>query len=40
MTAPLAISLPRLRSHVETLSRFGRNPDGRRHHPILLEPAP
>jgi N-carbamoyl-L-amino-acid hydrolase len=27
MTAPLAISLPRLRSHVETLSRFGRNPE-------------
>src|SRR5262245_1691241 len=25
----LAISLPRLRSHVETLSRFGRNPGGR-----------
>ncbi|HTY81059.1 MAG TPA: Zn-dependent hydrolase [Candidatus Bathyarchaeia archaeon] len=29
MTAPLAISLPRLRSHIEALSRFGRNPDGR-----------
>src|SRR4029450_12918914 len=27
MTAPLAISLPRLRSHVDTLSRFGRNPE-------------
>jgi N-carbamoyl-L-amino-acid hydrolase len=27
MTA--AISLPRLKSHVEALSRFGRNPDGR-----------
>src|SRR5258705_2746849 len=25
MTASLAISLPRLRSHVDTLSRFGRN---------------
>ena len=25
----LAISLPRLKSHIETLSRFGRNPDGR-----------
>ena len=25
----LSISLPRLRSHIETLSRFGRNPDGR-----------
>src|SRR5215510_10846229 len=24
----MAISLPRLKSHVETLSRFGRNPDG------------
>jgi N-carbamoyl-L-amino-acid hydrolase len=24
----LAISLPRLKSHIETLSRFGRNPDG------------
>lgn len=24
----LAISLPRLRSHIQTLSRFGRNPDG------------
>ncbi|HYS92178.1 MAG TPA: M20/M25/M40 family metallo-hydrolase, partial [Candidatus Acidoferrales bacterium] len=28
MTAPLAISLPRLRTHVEALSRFGRNPEG------------
>lgn len=27
MTTP-AISLPRLKSHIETLSRFGRNPDG------------
>ena len=26
---PIAISLPRLKSHIETLSRFGRNPDGR-----------
>jgi N-carbamoyl-L-amino-acid hydrolase len=26
---PIAISLPRLRSHIETLSGFGRNPDGR-----------
>ncbi|HEV8439825.1 MAG TPA: Zn-dependent hydrolase [Methylomirabilota bacterium] len=25
---PIAISLPRLRSHIETLSRFGRNPGG------------
>ena len=25
----VAISLPRLKSHIETLSRFGRNPDGR-----------
>jgi N-carbamoyl-L-amino-acid hydrolase len=25
----IAISLPRLRAHVEALSRFGRNPDGR-----------
>jgi N-carbamoyl-L-amino-acid hydrolase len=25
---PLSISLPRLRSHIEALSRFGRNPDG------------
>jgi beta-ureidopropionase / N-carbamoyl-L-amino-acid hydrolase len=25
---PTAISLPRLRSHIETLSRFGRNPQG------------
>src|SRR5215510_1887128 len=25
----MAISLPRLKSHVETLSRFGRNPGGR-----------
>jgi N-carbamoyl-L-amino-acid hydrolase len=24
----IAITLPRLRSHIETLSRFGRNPDG------------
>src|SRR2546428_12392535 len=29
MRGPLAISLPRLRAHLETLSRFGRNPDGR-----------
>ncbi len=29
MVAPLAISLPRLRTHLEALSRFGRNPDGR-----------
>ena len=28
MVAPLAISLPRLRTHLEALSRFGRNPDG------------
>jgi beta-ureidopropionase / N-carbamoyl-L-amino-acid hydrolase len=26
---PIAISLPRIKSHIETLSRFGRNPDGR-----------
>src|SRR5215475_7558488 len=26
---PIAISLPRLKSHIETLSKFGRNPDGR-----------
>src|SRR5262245_63506778 len=26
---PITISLPRLKSHVEALSRFGRNPDGR-----------
>jgi N-carbamoyl-L-amino-acid hydrolase len=26
---PIAISLPRLRSRIEALSRFGRNPDGR-----------
>jgi N-carbamoyl-L-amino-acid hydrolase len=26
---PIAISLPRLKSHVDALSRFGRNPDGR-----------
>jgi len=25
----IAISLPRLKSHIEALSRFGRNPDGR-----------
>ena len=25
---PLGISLPRLRSHIEALSRFGRNPEG------------
>jgi N-carbamoyl-L-amino-acid hydrolase len=25
---PIAISLPRLRDHIETLARFGRNPDG------------
>ncbi len=25
---PVAISLPRLKSHIEALSRFGRNPDG------------
>src|SRR5215470_16249387 len=29
MAAPLAISLPRLRTHLETLARFGRNPDGK-----------
>ena len=29
MAAPLVISLPRLRTHIEALSRFGRNPDGR-----------
>ena len=29
MAAPLAISLPRLRTHLDALSRFGRNPDGR-----------
>ena len=28
MPVPLAISLPRLRTHVEALSRFGRNPEG------------
>ncbi|HXJ83646.1 MAG TPA: Zn-dependent hydrolase [Candidatus Methylomirabilis sp.] len=26
---PNVISLPRLRAHIETLSRFGKNPDGR-----------
>jgi N-carbamoyl-L-amino-acid hydrolase len=29
MRDPLAISLPRLRAHLETLARFGRNPDGK-----------
>src|SRR5438132_13537704 len=29
MRGPLAISLPRLRAHLETLARFGRNPDGK-----------
>jgi len=29
MAVPLAISLPRLRTHIEALSRFGRNPDGK-----------
>jgi len=29
MAGPLAISLPRLRAHLETLARFGRNPDGK-----------
>src|SRR6266567_3993294 len=29
MAAPLAISLPRLRTHLEALSRFGRSADAR-----------
>jgi len=29
MPGPLAISLPRLQAHLETLARFGKNPDGK-----------
>ena len=38
--ATIGISLPRLKSHIETLSSYRPQPGRPGHHPLVLEPAP